>query len=108
LAARTRDQPTKPPPQSGIDRKKGVIMLEQVDKLTENYTIRVPEILKKQIDSLPMSHKRRLTEAILVAMARVVHDARFDPILYLNEEKNKTIDALQRRASFSIELEGLS
>jgi len=82
-------------------------MLEQVDKLTENYTVRVPEILKKQIDNLPMSHKRRLTEAILVAMAKVVHDARFDPIVYLNEEKNKTIDAQHRRTSFSIEEDDL-
>ena len=80
-------------------------MLEQIDKLTEQYTIRVPEVLKKQIDKMPTSHKRRLTEAILVAMAKVVHDSRFDPLVYLNEEKSKTNDARQRDAESAFSLE---
>lgn len=84
-------------------------MLEQVDKLTEQYTIRVPEILKKQIDKMPTTHKRRMTEAILVAMAKVVHESRFDPLVYLNEEKNKANDAGHRdsESAFSLELEGV-
>ncbi|MFH2073927.1 MAG: hypothetical protein ABIJ57_01080 [Pseudomonadota bacterium] len=80
-------------------------MLEQIDKLTEQYTIRVPEVLKKQIDKMPTSHKRRLTEAILVAMAKVVHESRFDPLVYLNEEKNKANDAGHRDAGVSFSLE---
>ena len=85
--------------------EQGVIMLAQIDKLTEQYTIRVPEILKKQIDQLPMQHKRRLTEAILVAMAKVCHEAAFDPTLYLSEKKSKANDASQGKTSTVLSLE---
>lgn len=83
----------------------GVIMLAPIDKLTEQYTIRVPAILKKQIDQLPMQHKRRLTEAILVAMAKVCHEAAFDPTVYLNEEKFKANDASQSKKPSFLSLE---
>jgi hypothetical protein len=52
--------------------------LGDIDKLTELYSIRIPEILKAHIDKLSPRRRKALNDAVLIAMARVVHEARFD------------------------------
>ena len=58
----------------------------EMDKLTEEFTLRIPSVTKLGIDRLPKHFKRRLNERILVAMARVLHEAAFDPRRYLLAE----------------------
>jgi len=61
--------------------------LGDIDKLTELYSIRIPEALKMHIDKLSPSRRRALNEAVLISMARFVHEARFDSE-YLNYLKS--------------------
>jgi hypothetical protein len=56
----------------------------EMDKLTEEFTLRIPSVTKIGIDRLPKHFKRRLNERILVAMAHVLHEAAFDPRRYLH------------------------
>ena len=58
----------------------------QYDKLTEEYTIRIPEVTKTYIDNLSPTFKKRLNNEILKTMARVVHESRLDYSLYLSSE----------------------
>jgi len=60
--------------------------LRNIDKLVENITFRCPEFTKRQTDKLSPAWKKKLNEALLVATARVLHDAAFDPTLYLKSE----------------------
>lgn len=61
-------------------------MAIESDKLTEEFTIRIPEITKNLIKQLDSQQKKRLNEAILVTMARALHDAKFDPSKYLKSD----------------------
>ena len=56
------------------------------DKLTETYTLRVPEILKDRVGKLSKTQTGMMNERILVVMAQAVHDAAFDPSYYLTTE----------------------
>jgi len=56
------------------------------DKLTAEFSLRIPEITKADIDRLSKSAKRELNDRILVTMARAIHDARFDPQHYLKSD----------------------
>lgn len=58
----------------------------ETDKLTHEFTFRIPEILKVEVDRLSKYHKRRLNERLLVTIAAVVHEAKFDPRRYLQTE----------------------
>lgn len=60
--------------------------LSNIDKLTESFSIRIPEITKHRLDKLSPAMKRRLNDSILIAMARVLHDSEFDPSMYLKSE----------------------
>ena len=60
-------------------------MTEEIDKLTETFSIRIPEITKHMIDGLSKADKVRLNESVLVAIARVLHESKFDARLYLKE-----------------------
>jgi len=57
----------------------------ETDKLTETYAIRVPEVTKAAIDRLDSKQKKSMNEAVLIAIARALHDARFNPDLYLKD-----------------------
>lgn len=57
-----------------------------LDKLTESYTLRIPEITKVQLDKLPPPLKRKLNDEILMTMAKIIHESKFDPRLYLTTE----------------------
>jgi hypothetical protein len=59
------------------------IELNEMDKRTEIYPIRVPEITKHHLDKLSPKQKSELNEKILLAIAEAIHMANFDPKLYL-------------------------
>jgi len=61
-------------------------MTMEIDKLTESYTLRIPEVTKAKTDRLSSSWKKKLNEAILLTIARTLHDADFKPSLYLKGE----------------------
>lgn len=48
--------------------------LPNIDKLTETYTLRIPEITKSGLDHLPPPLKNKLNNEILLTMARVIHN----------------------------------
>lgn len=56
---------------------------KDTDKLTEIYTQRIPEITKAHIQQLPDHLKHKLHNEILLVMAKIIHESRFDPSLYL-------------------------
>lgn len=53
------------------------------DKLTEQYTLKIPEVLKVAVSSLSQSQKKRLNNQLMVAMAEAIHRSRFNPENYL-------------------------
>ena len=55
----------------------------ETDKLTAEYSLRIPEITKNLIDMLTKSQKSKLNERLLITIAKQLHDARFDPNHYL-------------------------
>lgn len=55
----------------------------ETDKLMESFSLRIPEITKHMIDELTPNWKRRMNEEILLAIARVLHESRFDASVYL-------------------------
>ena len=57
--------------------------LIEIDKCTEMFSIRIPEILKEDIDKLSTRQRKELNERILIEMARAVHTANFNPLMYL-------------------------
>lgn len=57
----------------------------ELDKLTETFSLRIPEITKHMIDNLSKADKTRLNEAIILTIARILHDSKFDAQLYLKE-----------------------
>lgn len=60
--------------------------ISAIDKLTETFTLRIPEITKAGIDRLPPILKTKLNNEILLTMARVIHESKFDPQLYLSTQ----------------------
>ena len=62
------------------------ISMDQVDKLTESYTFRIPEITKAMTDKLSSAWKKKLNEALLHTTAKIIHESEFDPSKYLSSE----------------------
>lgn len=58
----------------------------EYDKLSDNFSIRVPAITKKHLDRLTPAQKKILNEKILFTISKVLHDADFNPTKYLKEE----------------------
>ena len=56
------------------------------EKLTEIYTIRISDLLKVHIDKLTSEQKHVLNQRIRNEMAKVVHEFKFNPRDYLEEE----------------------
>jgi len=57
-----------------------------MDKCTETYAVRIPEILKDDLDKLSTHQKKELNKKLIIEMARAVHVAKFDPNFYLNSD----------------------
>lgn len=60
----------------------------EMDKCTEQFTMRIAEILKIDLDKLTKIQKSRLIESLILCMAKAVHDSRFDPENYLTSNNN--------------------
>jgi hypothetical protein len=58
----------------------------KIDKLDDNFTIRIPSCLKDHLDKLPEENKQHMQREIRTVMAKAVHDSKFDPSLYLSSE----------------------
>lgn len=56
------------------------------DKLTEEFTLKIPAKTKKMIKALDPPTKKTMNHEILLAIARVLHRASFDPGKYLKTE----------------------
>lgn len=62
------------------------IVMEQIDKRTETYALRIPEITKAKTDRLSAAWKQKLNDALLLTIARILHESEFDPSVYLKSE----------------------
>lgn len=60
------------------------LMTLEVDKLVCQHTLKIPEILRKGIDDLPPDIRKKMNIRIMVTMAQVLHEARFNPEEYLS------------------------
>lgn len=57
----------------------------ECDKLTETFSLRIPEITKHMIEGMSKADKNKLNEAILLTIARTIHESKFEARLYLKE-----------------------
>lgn len=57
-----------------------------MDKCTEQFTLRIPEVLKIDLDKLTKSQKSDLIQKVILVMARAVHDSKFDPEMYVKSD----------------------
>lgn len=56
----------------------------EIDKCTESFSVKIPDILKSGVDKLSPPQKSKLKEEILFVMAKHIHDSLFDPSKYLS------------------------
>ena len=56
------------------------------DKRTEDFSLRIPEYTKQLLDKLTKHQKSKLNDQILITMARALHEAKFEPEVYLKED----------------------
>ena len=54
------------------------------DKCTEQFTFRIPEILKREWDKLSKLQKSKNIEDLKKTMSKAIHDSKFNPEMYLN------------------------
>lgn len=58
----------------------------KIDKLNEQFSMRIPEVTKTHLEKLTPEQKKSLYNAILVLIAKHLHDSTFDPSIYLSTE----------------------
>lgn len=56
-----------------------------MEKLTEVYTLKVPEMLKGMVDRLNPELKTKMNHEIRIIMAKIVHESKFRPEDYLGD-----------------------
>ena len=61
-------------------------MALETDKRTEEFSMRIPEITKIELNKLTKHQKSKLIENILITMAQSIHNAKFEPGKYLIED----------------------
>lgn len=57
-----------------------------MDKCTEQFTLRIPEVLKGDLDKLTKAQKTALIQKIILVMAKAVHNSKFDPEFYIKSD----------------------
>jgi len=57
------------------------------DKLTRTFSMKVTDTLKDGYEKLSAAQRVRLQERLRYQMARAIHEALFDPRLYLEGKK---------------------
>ena len=60
----------------------------EIDKCTESFTVKIPEILKTNLDKLKAPQKSKLKQELLYVMARHIHDNAFNPAQYLTSRED--------------------
>lgn len=55
----------------------------EMDKSTEVYSMKIPEVLKVRLDRLSRTQKVGLNNSILYEMVKAVHMSNLEPELYL-------------------------
>jgi hypothetical protein len=63
------------------------LMSLEIDKLTEQYTLKIPEVLRVGLSSLSPDQRKRMNVKLMVAMAAVIHESRFNPENYLTSRE---------------------
>lgn len=58
----------------------------QADKLTELYSLRIPECTARRIKRLSKVQCKTMNEGLLIGIAKFLHDAEFDPNRYLSDD----------------------
>jgi hypothetical protein len=58
------------------------------DKLTEEYSFRIPDITKRLLDRCSKAQRKSINECLLVTIAECLHKFKFDPLRYLVEDYN--------------------
>ena len=56
------------------------------DARISDFSLRIPEITKINLDKLTKHQKSRLNDQILITMAKAIHDAKFEAEAYLKED----------------------
>jgi len=56
----------------------------KIDKLNEQFSMRIPEVTKSLLEKLTPEQKKSLYSAILILIAQHLHEATFDPSVYLS------------------------
>jgi len=59
------------------------LMHIETDKLTEQYTMKIPEILKVGMSSLTPDQRKKMNLRLMVEIAKSIHESRFNPESYL-------------------------
>lgn len=60
----------------------------ETDKLHGNYALRIPLITQDLIEKLPKKFKKKLNKEIMLSMARIIHESRFEPTEYLSTKED--------------------
>ena len=58
----------------------------EIDKCSENFTVKIPEILKVKLDRLSAPQKAKMKQELLYVMAKTLHRNEFDPEMYLSSK----------------------
>ncbi len=59
------------------------LMTLEVDKLTEQFSMKIPEVLKVGLSSLSPDQRKKVNLRLMVEIAKVIHESRFNPETYL-------------------------
>jgi len=57
--------------------------MPDMDKCTEMYSVRIPEITKAHLDKLPSDLKQKLKDSVLRDMELIIHESKYQPGMYL-------------------------
>ena len=63
--------------------EKDDLMHIELDKLTEQYTLKIPEVLKVGMSSLTPDQRKKMNLRLMVEIAKSIHESRFNPESYL-------------------------
>ena len=67
--------------------QEGEIMISglEIGKCVEQYTIKIPETLKRNLEKLSNTQRTELKAELLVCMAKACHSAQFEPSEFLTD-----------------------
>ena len=63
--------------------EKDDLMHIETDKLTEQFSMKIPEVLKVGLSSLSPDQRKKLNLQLMVCIAKSIHESRFNPKTYL-------------------------